>query len=142
MKKSFTLFAVVTFFALTLNGFAQWDAQKVEKAYQSYLQSLNHPNNGVVESAIINIMKLKLVYPDLDYAKLTKKLETLAFEGDNKSIRYKAYIAANFLKHPARFDWIKPGTYEELNQFFTEYETKLEKQLSRMDNTLVAATDK
>jgi len=141
MRKYYTLIAVFAVLTFASNVFAQWNMERIQKAYCCYENSLNHPINGVVESAIINIMKMKLVCPDLDYRDLTKRLEKLSFEGNTKSIRYKAYIATNFLKHPERFKWIKPGSYEELNNFFARYEEKLAKQLQRIDNTLVASFD-
>lgn len=121
--------------------FAEYTDAKIKRACDSYERSLNSEINGVVESAIINIMKMKTARPDFDYSCLAKTLEKLSFDGQTMLIRYKSYIAANYLKYPERFTWIKSGNYEELTRFFSKYESRLETQLEKLNQNLVASAE-
>jgi len=78
----------------------------LERAPANYLRGLQKDNYGVVESAMINLMKLRTVYPDGDYEEISSELERLQQEGKTKSIRVMAYITANYLKSPDRFTWL------------------------------------
>lgn len=140
MKKYFAVSTVVMFLILTHFAFAQSPLNRIDRALLAYEQALEHSNNGVVESAIINIMKLKLIYPNQDYSRLTKKLNKLCFKDRTKTVRYKAYIAANYLQHPERFTWLKSECANNLNDFFSRYEACLERQLKRTGDNLVAVT--
>ena len=140
MKKYFAVSTAVMFLILTNSVLAQSPVNKIDRALLAYEQALDHTNNGVVESAIINIMKLKLIYPNQDYSGLTKKLNKLCFKNRTKTVRYKAYIAANYLQHPERFAWLQSQCANNLNDFFSRYEACLEKQVKRTGDNLVAVT--
>ena len=45
-------------------------------------------------------MVLKLYYPETDYSQIIQKLDELNLGKDTKTIRVKAFIAANYLKNP------------------------------------------
>ena len=81
-------------------SFAQLSDKTADKAVKSYLISLNYSNPGIVESAIENIMVLKLYYPERDYSQIIQKLDELRLTNTQKNIRVKAFIAANYLKYP------------------------------------------
>ena len=77
-----------------------------KRAPENYLQGLKKNNLGVVESSIINLMKLRRVYPEGDYTEIISELETLQANGKTKSIRFMAYIAHNYFQSPERFSWL------------------------------------
>lgn len=140
MKKYFAVSAAVMFLILTHSAFARNPVNKIDQVLLAYEQALDHTNSGVVESTIINVMKLKLLYPNQDYSRLTKKLNKLCLKNRSKFVRYKAYIAANYLQHPERFVWLKTQSVDNVNDFFRRYEANLEKQLKRTGDDLVAVS--
>ena len=142
VMKTFTTFlTAITVLVFCVDVFANEVDQKIEKAKKAYGECLNTNVNGVIESTIINVMKMKAVYPDYNYSSLAKKLEKLSFDGPTQIIRYKAYIAANYLKHPERFSWIKADSYEEMTKFFALYESRLGQQLDKLNLNLVASAE-
>ncbi|MCB9058852.1 MAG: hypothetical protein H6627_09815 [Calditrichae bacterium] len=123
MKKMLTIAAIVLItgtFAL-----AQDAPKSLDNATQNYMMGLNHHNNGVIESAITNVMLLKLYHPEKDFSDIAEKLDALTIENPDKMIRLKAFIAANYIKHPERFNWIEKGDYEDAVAFFEMYSAKL-----------------
>jgi hypothetical protein len=110
MKYIFTFLFCLIFSAST--SFAQLSDTMLNKAVESYLTSLDYSNPGVVEGAIENVMVLKLYYPDKDYSKIIQKLDELTHVNNPKSIRVKAFIAANYLKNP---NFIEPD-YSKYHQ--------------------------
>ena len=124
MKKMLTLIAA---FVLTTSfAYGMGEGKSLALATDSYLTGLNHNNPGVVESAITNVMLLKLYHPEKDFSEITERLDELTLNNPEKMIRLKAFIAANYIKHPERFYWIKKGDYEEAVSFFELYSTKLQ----------------
>lgn len=103
--------------------------KSLQKGFINYFAALNRDNSGLIESAITNIMIMKLYFPDRNYDKVIEKLTELVTEGSTKLIRYKAFITCNYLKHPERFNWIKKGKLSEIKDFFNKYSIQLAKQL-------------
>lgn len=118
------------FFA-TADAFARWDKKHVEDALKSYEKSLDHDNEGVVMSTIRNIMKLKVMYPDMDFSKALDKLEKLSLESENKVIRYNAYAATNLLNYPDQLKWQIPEKYEDLEVFFENLNYIFDEQIAQ-----------
>ena len=75
-------------------------------AIQNYKIALESENLGMIESAILNILKLKHYYPDCDYSSLIDPLESLESNKENKTIRFMSYIVKNYLTYPERYAWI------------------------------------
>lgn len=76
----------------------------VSNAQASYLQSLQAAQRSTVEKAIFNVVVLKLQHPELEVEEINTELKRLALNSNSRSVRYKAYIAINFLSD-AR--WVK-----------------------------------
>ena len=84
----------------TSASFAQSSDKSVDRDYSTYLTNLNSTIPGVVESTIENVMVLKLYNPEKDYSQIIQKLDELNLGNGSKTIRVKAFIAANYLKNP------------------------------------------
>ncbi len=91
----------------TSTSFAQSSDQSFDKVAKAYLTGLSYSNPGVVESTIENIMILKLYYPEEDFSQVISKLEKLTLGNAKKTIRVKAFIAANYLINPQQFNVVK-----------------------------------
>lgn len=73
----------------------------------NYLTGLQHTNLGVVESSMMNVVKMKLVYPEEKCDKIQQKLSQIAMQGQNERLRYKAFLSVMCLQNP---DCISKGT--------------------------------
>ena len=73
------------------------DANKV---VGNYAASLGHHNEGVVESAIFQVLKLKQAYPEMAMPQIRDQLSGLALHGASQAIRYKAFIALAWMDQP------------------------------------------
>lgn len=73
-------------------------AIKIERGLANYLNGLQHNNDGVVESSIVNLIKMKYYYPQLDYEKIVVCLEKLETSGHTKRIRDIAHVAKTYIK--------------------------------------------
>jgi hypothetical protein len=86
--------------------------KQLEKGAANYLQALQQPNEGLVESAMINLIKMKSYYPDLDYSRLTNRLQYLAEQGRTQSLRFLAFFTRHYLEEPVNIGWLQQGEHE------------------------------
>jgi hypothetical protein len=117
------------------------DETALNRGAQNYLFALHQNNAGLVESALCNIMIMKLYFPERNYEEIITKLNDLVTEGKTKQIRYKAFIACNYLKHPERFSWIKSDCFKNTIDFFNTFSEKLAKQLENTTDSLLVFSE-
>jgi hypothetical protein len=72
----------------------------IEANYRACLASAN---DGVVESAIAQCVKMKWAFPSMQLEDLRGSLGTLAAGGKTAAIRYKAYLASLVYDSPSIF---------------------------------------
>lgn len=90
----------------------------VENALPNLERALNSDNHGVVESAIFMSAKLKLFYPQQNTESLEKLLDNLTDTGETETIRYKAYLAFQFMTNATSLANIEKEDYKASDQFF------------------------
>lgn len=95
---------------------------------QRYLDCLNSGNNGVVESALAQVVKMVLVFPEQPFVQLRMKVRDLAENGRTPAIRYRAYLAAAILEDPSMFTDASDGSNGD-NDVFVQAANILQKQL-------------
>ncbi len=83
--------------------------KQLEKGMDNYLQALLHNNCGLMESAMINLLKMKDHYPDLDYSQIIDQLHYLAEQGPTQSLRFLAYFTSHYLEDSENFKWLLQG---------------------------------
>ena len=106
--------------------FGQEDAPNTENvlhfekvAIQRYIDGLRFDNNGVVEAATFYALKLKLFHPEWDTTNLEREFARLVKKGETETIRFKAYIALQYMKNPALFSKIEKKDYKnDSDEFF------------------------
>ena len=102
----------------------------LKKACANYLASLKSPNDGVVESAIAEIARMKAILQKENFCDLKGELDRLSVSGRTAPIRYRAYLAALLLDNP---DWFK----EECCKQYTSSEELLTAISKHLQKTLV-----
>jgi hypothetical protein len=103
--------------AVSFAAFAQTE-KTVESAPANYVKALKSDNDGMVESAIFHSLKYKLYYPEENTAKLEKEIEKLVENGNSDAIRYKAFLAAEFMQNYTLMNRIKKADYKDAGEFF------------------------
>ena len=112
--KTLTLILIV---AVSVAAFAQTE-KTVESAPANYIKALKSDNDGMVESALFHAMKYKLYYPDQNISDLEKQIERLAENGKSETIRYKAFLANEFMQNEALMNRIEKEDYKDSGEFF------------------------
>jgi hypothetical protein len=107
-----TLIAAVSFAA-----FAQTE-KTVESAPANYIKALKSDNDGMVESAIFHSLKYKLYYPEQNTSDLEKQIEKLVENGKSNEIRYKAFLANEFMHNDTLMKGIQKADYKDAAEFF------------------------
>ncbi len=113
MKVLTIIFIATVSFAV----FAQTD-KTIESAPANYLKALKSDNDGMVESAIFHSMKYKLYYPEQNTTRLEKEIEKLVEKGKSEAIRYKAFLAMQFMQNDKLMNIIEKEDYKDAAQFF------------------------
>lgn len=131
MKKGLIIIAfAATLFGSTFAVANEVSEKSLEKAVTVYTESLKHSNKGIVESTIFNIMRMKKIYSAVDYSTAITQLEILLVNPPSEVIRYKAFIAINYLENPERFPWIEEVNPEQSAEFFHKLSERLIEQLA------------
>jgi hypothetical protein len=130
MKKFLFSILILSFF-VSLN-YAQSDSKNKEdnefycKALKQYLVCLDHHNEGVVESTIIQLMKLRRECADISYQKTIERLEEIETNGRTANIRLLAFIASRYLQNPKVPGLFKNIKIEDDEQLITMLLDRLE----------------
>jgi len=71
--------------------------QKAEKVFNLIPASLDSKAQGIVEGTIYNVIITKKYYPTANYTEIIDKLNEIAVENPDPSIRVKALLASIYL---------------------------------------------
>jgi hypothetical protein len=96
---------------------------------KNFLVSLDHSVDGVVEGALGEIARVKLVQPLCCSEAVVEKLHELAIEGRTSAIRYKAALTSFLFENPGMFENERAVDYPNGDALFTAIARRLEKQV-------------
>lgn len=132
MRNFLKLTAVILIFASSGNILANGSNAKtdVETIKNNYIAGLNHQVAGVVESAIKNVINMKVHFPEYDYTSVIEKLEELTIAGVTKTIRLKAMIANDYLKNFDDYKELQNSEYENGDEVFNLYFNQVSQTIS------------
>jgi len=137
MKKSMWYVAVLALLAVgyvnaqepyfsDANSYQKANLDKVSKRF---LECLSSTNEGVLESALAHIGRMKLYRPEYRNNALEAKVQLLAMEGPSTRIRYRAYLVSNVLKSPSSFSSIAQMEFPGADELYTAIAGRLEQTL-------------
>jgi hypothetical protein len=98
--------AQATYGAASIDSFARVEKYRttdMEIPCRRYLACLRADNDGVVESALGLVARIKLYTPSLEMNELMEVVSRLGAEGRTPSIRYRAYLVSMLLAKPEWF---------------------------------------
>ena len=101
----------------------------LKKAKRNTIASLNHENDGVVESALAHATHMRLMMPQEDFKDSEMALGLLAGNGRTPGIRYKAYVASLVFASPEMFAREINSEYAHDDQFFGAIASRLQQTL-------------
>ena len=93
-------------------------SDQVAVALEGYENGLNHSNQGLVESTILNVLKYKCRYPQVDMSSLHKSLQRLSEKGKTQDIREKAALVHKLLQNPQLIPSCSKELYADPVRFF------------------------
>ena len=85
----------------------------IQTSIDHYLISLRHHNNGVVQSAITNLIHIRMQYPGLDYCNFSPVLGTLEESGKTEDIRFLAGICKKCLERSGLQEFLSTLTEQQ-----------------------------
>jgi hypothetical protein len=139
MSRINSLLTLIITVLIVLPTFAQEDnsknaqptteQQKIEMGIKNYKKALESDNSGMIESAIINVMKLKYNYPDYDYSSLVQPLASLESTDMSKPIRFMSYIVKNYLEYPDRYAWMNEVQIKSDFDLYAAFAQKITEQV-------------
>jgi hypothetical protein len=107
------------------------EQEKVEMAIKNYKNALESDNLGMIESAIINVMRLKYNYPDYDYSSLLQPLASLEDNDKSESVKFMSFIVKNYLEHPERYAWIEKAKLQFDKDMYAVIAQKVAEQIEK-----------
>lgn len=90
----------------------------IKRHEKNFSLSLSHPMPMIVESALAQVVMLKLAQPDVPCIEWQKQIAQLALDGPTPGVRYKAYLAAMAFEQPRQFARIPAGKYRTADDMF------------------------
>lgn len=96
--KSFVITAADTTVTLT-----EEQEKQFERMERALLYGLTSDVQGVVESTLFNAIHYKLTEPLFFSEKLEKRLNEIAVDDPNQTLRYKAYLTISFYNNAGQF---------------------------------------
>jgi hypothetical protein len=108
---------------------ARYSNINMEKAQKGYKCCLQCKADGVVETAIAQIVWMRLAVKDKDMTDLKAELDRLAVIGRTPAIRYKAYLACQVFDYPEIFGSVQQTGIESADDLFSALATRLQKTL-------------
>jgi hypothetical protein len=141
MKRT-TIVTAALLAAATTAGFAQMSAERpyfpAAERYQNvntqslertFVFSLGSTNDGVVESAIAHVAKLKMELPNASMERVKAALGCLSVNGRTAGIRYRAYLAGLVFDDPKLFAKDASQNYANSEEFFAALSGRLQTEL-------------
>jgi hypothetical protein len=118
LNRIFQLIVLVLVLVLSSNVFSQDDGEFRKKACCNFNEGLRSDIDGIVISALINVMRMYHDYPNENFDTINKNLDTLITNGSTEQIRFIAQIIKNYLQDETNLDWIMDFNNEAIQNYF------------------------
>jgi hypothetical protein len=79
------------------------DTINIENVSAQYSMAIRSSNEGLIESALFEAIKLQIFAPKRSFPELAKEADNVIRKTRTPELRYKAYVVAQFLHHP---EWL------------------------------------
>lgn len=110
---------VILVLILSTYSFSQHDEEFRQKACCNFNEGLKSDIDGIVISALINVMRMYHDYPEENFEDITKNLDTLIIKGSTEQIRFTARLIKDYFKGDTDLDWMMEYDNEAIQQYLT-----------------------
>jgi hypothetical protein len=91
-----------------------------------YAEGLKSGIDGVVESSLAHLVRMKLFVPDLQCPNVREEIAKLASDGSTPRIRYKAYLASLVFDSPQIFKAESTQNFAGADELFSTVASRLQ----------------
>lgn len=98
-----TIAFVVSIYAQDSSRKIPLSKSQIAFAKKNLLMGLRSGNNGVMESSLILISKIKINFCETNVAEIRNVIDSLALASPSGAFRYKAYLVSNICAYPEWF---------------------------------------
>lgn len=102
---------------------------KVDKGKKNYLMALRTANQGLRESAMMQVAKIRITATAARIEDVRSVIDSLSVYGDTPSVRYKAYLASIVCENPTWFAKKAYLGYEDNDKFFAAVAAQLQERI-------------
>ncbi len=102
---------------------------KAENGKKNYTMGLRSSNQGLAESAMMQVAKIKMIAPTARFEDVKNVIDSLSVRGDTPSVRYKAYLASNVCENPTWFAKKECSGYQDNDEFFAAVAAQLQERI-------------
>lgn len=103
-----------------------------DRSMKNYIAGLQSDNQGVAESCLMIVAKMKIEHPDWNTASFEKAVKNMIVSKSNTANRYKLYLTSYILENPAAMKDVNFNGCEECDQFFLIAATKINQDLASL----------
>jgi hypothetical protein len=96
---------------------------------KNILMGLRSDNEGLIESSLILIARIKLDFPETNIAEVQTVIDSIAFAGSSNTLRYKAYLTSTICTNPLWFSPENRSQATEQGGFFLSASQQLQDKL-------------
>jgi len=129
MKTSLKLFAFTMFM---FAGFSATAQTLTDTAMKNYVAGLHSDNQGVVESCLMIVAKMKIDHPDWNMTSFEKEVKSMIVSKNKTANRYKLYLTSYILENPSAMKDVNFNDCSECDQFFLVAATKINQDLASL----------
>ncbi len=107
----------LSIFAKETQSIVEFKSEKIKCSVENYVLCLKHENLGVVESALVNVIKFRYRCNKADFKNILKQIKVLCVQDENKNISRKAELVYQILQNPELVAEIGDNFYSEVDQY-------------------------
>ena len=111
------------------SGYASHQQANLDQAVTRYLGCLGSENEGVVESGLAHLGRMKLYYLDRPFPEAEQALTALLTTGRTPEIRYRAYLVETLFASPSAFRTEASAEYRTPDELFTAIAARLQQTM-------------
>lgn len=123
------MMAVVFTSGLMAQTYSPSNNLKAESGKKNYMMGLRSSNQGLSESAMMQVAKIKMIAPTARFEDVKNVIDSLSVNGDTPSVRYKAYLASNVCENPTWFAKKAYTEYQDNDEFFASVAAQLQERI-------------
>jgi hypothetical protein len=123
------MMAVVFTTGVMAQTYSSFNSSKMESGKKNYMMGLRSSNHGLVESAMMQVARIKMIAPTARFEDVKNVIDSLSIYGDTPSVRYKAYLASNVCENPTWFAEKAYSGYRYNEEFFAAVAVQLQERI-------------